>query len=139
MTAAVDTDMIAETRSDLVAVLESLGIAYHDTEPRSLGEAPAAWFGRPALSYDPFEHRVNVDWSCTLAGHPVDPEQTTHDFDRTVWELWRALGLGRQVAASDAQRTAQAIEARPATVTVGDVAYPVYEIQIRTSVHIGIC
>lgn len=138
-TNVIDTDMLAVTRADLVAVLAELGIAHHDTEPRSLGETPAAWFGRPTISYSTFEHEVVIAWPLTLAGHPIDGENTTHDFDLTVWELWRALGLGRRAMASDSQRSVTALEARPSSVTLGDVAYPTYDLSIRTTAQSGIC
>jgi hypothetical protein len=135
---AVDTDYLAAMRGDLVAVLDSLAIPHHATEPRSLGEAPAAWFGRPVITYDSFAQEVVVDWPLTLAGHPVDPETTTHEFDATTWELWRHLGSGRR-AMVDGQRSVQAIEARPSQSTLGDVTYPVYALTVRTTVHIGFC
>lgn len=138
MTNAVDTDFLAVMRADLVAVLDELAIPYHDSEPRSLGEAPAAWFGRPTLTYDPFDKSVVADWPLTLAGHPIDGETTTHSFDATLWALWRRLGLGRR-AMADGQRSVTAVEARPSTAPIGDHTYPLYNLTIRTTVHSGFC
>jgi len=139
MTHAVDTDYLTLMRADLVAVLEELAIPWHDHEPRSLGEAPAAWFGRPAISFDTFDHAVLVDWPMTLAGHPIDGENTTHDFDATVWELWRHLGAGRR-AMVDGQRSVRAVRADPAAnVVIGENRYPTYEIQVQTTIHVGLC
>jgi len=138
VTSAVDTDYLTASRADLVAVLAELGIPSHDTEPRSLGETPAAWFGRPSLSYDTFEKEAVAEWPLVVAGHPIDGERTTHDFDVMVWELWRRLGAGRR-AMADSQRSVTAVEARPSRQTLGDLEHPTYEIQIRTTVHIGFC
>lgn len=136
---AVDTDYLSLMRADLVAVLDELAIPHHDSEPRSLGEAPAAWFGRPTLSYDSFDHAVIVDWPLTFAGHPIDPENTTHTQDLDVWEVWRQFAAG-QKAMVDGQRSVRAVRADPApSVTIGSVQYPIYQMQIQTSVHIGLC
>lgn len=138
MTAAVDTDFLADSRATLVAVLAELDIPHHDTEPKGLGETPAAWFGRPSLTYDAFAKEVVVEWPLTLAGHPPDPEATTHEFDSTVWELWRRLGLGRRVMA-DGQRSVTAVSARPSTTTIGDTPFPTYDLIVQTTVPSGFC
>jgi hypothetical protein len=139
MTSAVDTDYLATMRGDLVAVLASLNIAHHDTEPRSLGDAPAAWFGRPTISYEMFDKEIVTDWPLTFAGHPVDPEATTHAFDAELWSLVRAFGAGRK-AMVDGQRSVRFVRADPAAgITVGDTEFPVYTIAIQTTVPIGFC
>ena len=137
-TNAVDTDYLATMRADLTAVLDELGIPWHDTEPRSLGEAPAAWFGRPTLTYDIFEKEAVAEWPLTLAGHPVDGENTTHGFDSTLWAVWRRLGLGRR-AMVDGQRSVTAVRADPSTAPIGDHTYPLYTLIVRTTVHSGFC
>ena len=136
MSNVVDSDYLTAMRVDLAAVLADLGIPYHETEPRSLGETPAAWLGRPVLSYDQFEKQVVVDWPLTYAEHPVDPEASTRVGDVTIWELWRALGAGR-IAMIDGQRSVQILRADPGQRSVGDVAFPVYDCTVRTTVHIG--
>jgi len=139
MTSAIDTDYLTLMRADLVAVLDELEIPHHDHEPKALGEAPAAWFGRPAISYDSFDHAVVVDWPLTFAGHPIDPESTTHQQDLDVWEVVRRFGAGRK-AIIDGQRSVQFVRADPAAnVTIGDVQYPIYAIQVQTTVHVAIC
>ena len=139
MTNVVDTDYLTDMRGDLVVVLADLGIPHHDTQPKSLGEAPAAWFGRPTISYDPFEKEVVVDWPLSFAGHPVDPENTTHRYDLEIWPLIKAFGSGRR-AMIDGQRSVRFVGAIPSpSVTLGDVEYPVYNIAIQTTVHIGFC
>jgi hypothetical protein len=135
---AVDTDFLAVMRADLVAVLDELAIPWHDAEPRSLGDAPAAWFGRPTLTYDPFGKEVLADWPLTFAGPAIDGENTTHDFDVTLWELWRHFGLGRK-AMADTQRSVTALEARPATTIIGERQHPIYNLTIRTTVMSGFC
>lgn len=137
-TNVVDSDFLTDMRAGLVSVLEELAIPWHDFEPRSLGESPAAWFGRPTLTYDLIDKEVVAEWPLTLAGHPIDGESTTHDFDATVWELWRRLGLGRR-AMVDGQRSVTALVASPSTTVIGDTQYPIYTLAIRTTVHSGFC
>ena len=138
-TNVVDTDYLTAMRADLVVLLEELAIPWHDSEPRSLGEAPAAWFGRPVITYDQFAKEVVTVWPLMLAGHPIDPEHTTHEFDSTVWELWRRLGLGRRGVLADGQRSVTALEARPSTQVIGDTQYPIYTLSISTTVQSGFC
>lgn len=135
----VTTDYLTAMRDDLVGILEELGIPYLESEPRSLGEAPAAWFGRPTLSYDPFEKEVLAVWPLTLAGSPVDPETTTDYFLAQVWELWRALGLGPRHMLADRQRSVQVLRADPGQSIIGDANHPVYAFQVQTTVHTMFC
>ena len=140
MTDVLATDYLTVMRADLVAILtQNLAIPYHDYEPKSLGDAPAAWFGRPAISYDEFDHAVVVTWPMSFAGHPVDPENTTHVGDVDVWTVWREFGAGRKVII-DGHRSVRALRADPASgVTIGDVTYPIYDIRIETTVPVGVC
>ncbi len=132
----VDTDYLVEMRADLVGVVAAQGIAYHDTEPRALGETPAAWFGRPAVYYAGAE--IVVDWPLSFAGSSADPENTTATFDLELWPLIMAFGAGRK-AMVDGQRSVRFVRADPTRQTIGEHEFPVYAIAIQTTVPIGIC
>jgi hypothetical protein len=137
--AAESTGMLAAFRQELVDLVAPTGIPLHAEEPKSVGQAPMAYLGRPSIAFVDFDRVVEVRWPLTVVGHGVDTNASQHELDDLVGDVWGALGYGSQRLFGDQARSLQVLDATPTTRELGDVTFPTYEFTVRFAIPISLC
>ena len=140
MTDATTTDALALLRAWLAEMLATVGIPFHDTEPRTAGQVPLVYLAPPTLSFLDYENATDITWPLVLVQHAIDTEASQREADDLVWIVWAALGGGSMRRMADNLRTVQVLNARPSSaVNVGDVTFPAYEFDVHFQFHASIC